>query len=384
MSTVNFNVTGNPGTDQPILIADNPPGGTTLGTRFEGVPGQSPNRFVATVPTTTTGAATMHYQKGQKTFRVLLPPGDGPYEGGLPPCLPPEYNGDASKVTLAYSPVLLPLHADGIHIRTSDGARYIHHHATNYLLFQRFLEGQDIGPLYYPGFDGYNVTFSMRTVPAQVGFRPLRPEQYPGVFFQQADQFLARMRDEGHRIEATLLCDCQDVDLAWQRNFVAQMEEILRAYPMHMEQLANEPPGNNVDPSQFSKPAGIFASRGSSQSGLSCPLPPWDYSTAHLGRGDGGLLDAQPWFMTFGYPGYPGTKGPVIVNETRGASDTEESQRRTMDDWYFHEAASAMRGYNGGDFHADFCIHSDPLPVGSRQDICRQAFQAGMRGQAWG
>lgn len=105
MSTLNFNVGGDPGDDQPVLIADNPPGGTTLSTHFEGVPGQPPNRFVATVPSTITGGATLRYQGGKKEFRVIVPPGDGPWEAGMPPCIPPEYNGDFRRVLLSYDPI---------------------------------------------------------------------------------------------------------------------------------------------------------------------------------------------------------------------------------------------------------------------------------------
>lgn len=383
MSTVNFNVGGDPRNDQPRIVADNPPGGTLLSSHFEGLAGQTPNRWVATVPSTITGAATVFYQQDTKSFRVILPSGDGPHEASSPECLPPEYHGDASKVALVYTPVVLTLRRDGLQIRRSDGSRYIHLQATNYLAFQRYLEqGWDAVP-FYPGFNGYNVTFSMRTVPAQAGLRPLRPEQY-GNFFPMADAFLRGMQERGYRLEATLLCDCQDVDLPWQRSFVGQMEEILRQYA-HMEQLANEPPNNNVDPRNFTKPAGIFACAGSSLSGEPCPLPAWDYSTAHLGRGGpGGQLDAQPLFMEKGYPGYPGTWGSVIVNESKGATDGLETSSRTPDPWYFYQIGCAMRGYSGGTFHFNQGIHSDPLTPGTNQDLCRQAFIAGVTGQSWG
>lgn len=81
--------------------------------------------------------------------------------------------------------------------------------------------------------------------------------------------------------------------------------------------------------------------------------------------------------MAAGYSGYAGTNGPVITNETRGASNSENSGRRTTDPTYFRRIAAAMSGWSGGTFHADFGIHSDPIEVGSAQDKCRLAFLEG-------
>lgn len=102
MSTLNFNVAGDPKGDQPQIIADNPPGGTLVASHFEG--GAPPNRFVGTVPATVTGGGTLHYDHGKQSFRVIMPPGDGPWEAGLPPCLPDEYHGDSSRVAMIYGP----------------------------------------------------------------------------------------------------------------------------------------------------------------------------------------------------------------------------------------------------------------------------------------
>lgn len=102
MSTLNFNVGGDPKGDQPTLVADNPPGGSLVASHFEG--GNPPNRFVGTVPATITGGGTIHYDHGRKSFRVIFPPGDGPWEAGMAPCLPPEYNGDSERVVLRYGP----------------------------------------------------------------------------------------------------------------------------------------------------------------------------------------------------------------------------------------------------------------------------------------
>lgn len=287
---------------------------------------------------------------------------------GLPPT-PPTPSGPLS-----------PLHRDGWEIRTADGARYIHNQATNYLLFQRYLEGQDITPVLYDGFDGYNVTFLMKIVSEQAGFRPLTPGNYPD-FYAMADAFFADMLKAGKRIEATLLCDCDQIGFSHsdQLTHTDAMYAILRKYPTNLCQLANEWEKNGVDAPSFGKPAGVFWSRGSSLAGGQCPLPAGDYSTAHLSRSGGGAyLDAQPYYMSAGYEGYAGTGGPVVTNETRGASNTENSDRRTTDPAYFRRIASAMRGWSGGTFHFDDGIHSVVCAPGTPQDACRRAWLEGI------
>lgn len=291
----------------------------------------------------------------------------------------PPSAGDISIVLARAIHVLQPLQAEGWDIKHADGTRYVHNQATNYLLAQRHSLGQDISGLLYDGFDGYNVTFCMATVPQQAGLAPFVPNGTD--FYDKVDAFFAFMATQGKRVEATLLCDCQLLgyaDHSWQVAHTETMYDILRKYPWNLVQLANEPTVNGVDVAAFNKPAGLFWSRGSSLAGGQCPLPPGDYSTAHLTRDGAAYLDAQPAYMVMGYTGYPGTQGPVITNETRGASDTENSSRRSNDPNYFRRIASAMRGWAGGTLHADFAIHSEPCVAGSVQDQCRLAFLDGI------
>lgn len=280
-------------------------------------------------------------------------------------------------------PPLQGLHADGWDIRLDDGTRYVSNDVTNYLQFQRFLEGQDISHAFYPGFDGDNVTFLMSVVPAQAGFRPLTPAAYGAqTFYDGVAAFFAMKQARGRRTEATLLCDCDQLgfDHAAQAQHVERMYDLLRPFgTTNKVQLANEPEKNGVDYTSFAQPAGLFWSRGSSLAGGPCPLPAGNYSTAHLSRSSGGdYLDAQPFYIVNGYDGYQGTHGPVCTNETRGASDTENSGRRTTDPKYFRRIASAMRGWSGGTFHPEFGIHSDPMVPGSVQDACRLGWLEGI------
>lgn len=275
------------------------------------------------------------------------------------------------------------LHKDGWDIKQADGSRYVHVQATSYLHFQRWLEGQESENTLYPGFDGYNVTFLMKIVPEQAGLRELRPENYAN-FYQRVDEYLTWMETRKKRLEATLLCDCavMGVDYAWQERHTESLYDVLRQHPWHLVQLVNEPENgvNGVDYGRFRKPDGLFWSRGSSLSGGPCPLPAGDYSSQHLAREGGGVyLDAQPFYMCNGYVGYSGIQGPVITNETRGASNTVNSNSRTTDAKYFRRVAGAMRGWSGGTFHFDDGIHTQFLTPGTPQDQCRLGFLEGIR-----
>lgn len=146
-TTLNFNVAGDPNDDQPTIIADNPPGGTLLASHFEGVPGQTPNRFVAEIPETITGGAWVTYANNWKRFRVIVPMGGGHWEAGQPPCLPPEYHGDAEKVAIIYSDVgtaVLPVLERVGRFFRKDGQRFFLNGATGFNATARFAyEGSD-------------------------------------------------------------------------------------------------------------------------------------------------------------------------------------------------------------------------------------------------
>lgn len=288
----------------------------------------------------------------------------------------------AKEVRLQPAPKpLLPLHVEGEFIYTSDGQRYIQNHVTNYLLAQRFMLGQDISGLLYDGFDGDNVTFCMSVVPKQAGLPEFRPET-DAQFYYKVNDFFTYMRSKGRRGEATLLCDCDvmGLDFAWQERHTNLMYDILRGFPEWFVQLGNEVKKNGVEWQRLSQPSGLFWSRGSSLAGQECPLPPGNYSGAHLARGGGGeYLDAQPYYMVHGYAGYEGTHGPVVTNETKGTSDTEDSDRRSTNPDYFRKVASAMRKWAGGTLHLEKGIHSEPLMPGTKQDACRLGWLEGIR-----
>lgn len=138
MSTLNFNVRGEVGDDTPVLITDNPPGGTATTGRFE------PGRFIVSCDPGISGGAWLFYANRLKSFRVILPPGDGEWEAGQPPCIPPEYEGDVEKVALIYEAAavsLPPFTLDGRYPRLADGTELNVNSKTLFRGYARFLAG---------------------------------------------------------------------------------------------------------------------------------------------------------------------------------------------------------------------------------------------------
>lgn len=286
-------------------------------------------------------------------------------------------------VVEADPPVATPLqllHTDGTDIRQQDGSRWICAGMTNFLLFQRLLEGQDIEPLLYAGAELYRITGTMAIVPGQVGLRVLRPETY-GEYWPTLERLADLLAAREKRFEFTALCDQRIIgtDLAWQQRYMDQVYEVLRPKSNVLVELGNEVEHatNQIDYRQFRQPEGIFWCRGSSLSGDKCPLPPGNYSAFHLPRSGAPLYtDVPPIYMQTGYAGYAGVHGPVIINEMIGADEIEKPGSRTTDPEVFRRVARMSSAWNGATFHATDAVYSRPL--GPTQERCRAAFFEGM------
>jgi hypothetical protein len=241
------------------------------------------------------------------------------------------------------------------------------------MLFQRFLHGEDITSLLYPGFTMDRVFFTMLIIPGQVGFPVLTHENYPN-FWPKLEEFFQFETAHGRRVDANLLQDMQMMakSVGWMRNFVGQFTEIAAKYNPLIS-LGNEVEKNGVDPSQFTKPAGILSCSGSSLSDEPCPKPFWDYLDAHLTRASVAamLANANQAYMVYGYTGFPATMKAIITSETIGA-DEQASGSRSNDPALFRQLGRAMRARNGGCFHHSAGIHSQPM--GPIQEQCRAAF----------
>jgi hypothetical protein len=134
---LNFNVAGDPETDLPFVITDNPQGGQRFDGHFEGS-----GRLIVSFPLDSAidGGATIFWQQGEKSCRVILPPGEGQWEAGAAPCQPP----DDPTIAIIYDPKSLPdLSVAGQFVR-SGGNRFTIIDHTQFALYEKWLrEGPD-------------------------------------------------------------------------------------------------------------------------------------------------------------------------------------------------------------------------------------------------
>lgn len=293
MSQLNFNVSGNPVDDIPVLIADNPPGGTTLLTRFEGVPGESPNRFVAIVPPEITGGATLFYQSSKKSFRVIVPPGTGSWEAGLPPCIPPEYLGDSSRVCLSYTQTWfsLPTLEPRGRFFWKSGARFFLNGATAFNLYNRFLvEGAEaIRPFLSQreslGFNALRV-WTAYDIP-MIG--RLIPREHPD-FYDRVDEFESLCAEYSQYVYWTVYAGANSSTLGTVTQMIEhqlRLQDTLASWSLL--DLHNEKNHPANFPSDFTGPnpdSSILWSQGSNIQDDESPTPYGRFAGRHPGSSE--------------------------------------------------------------------------------------------------
>lgn len=284
MSTLNFNVSGDPHGDTPGILADNPPGGTPIPGRFEGTP---INRFVATVPPELSGAATLTYQQGAKSFRVILPPGPGVYEAGLPPCLPPEYHGDAEKVALKYAPISQRPYWDGTYLRHQDGSRYVSMRISGFLDYKLFLDGgpDALRPLLMQSQDlGAR---GRRMFPHIVNIVDFHPITYGPRYWDEIPAYFDLNAQYGQEVDVPVLTDSgyRGWSLAQCQDFWAHWNAATIDIPNRWISLTNEyDHGGNLvgSPDDYARPPDPLVSQGSATSDAPPPRPGWGRREFHV------------------------------------------------------------------------------------------------------
>jgi hypothetical protein len=361
MSTLNFNVSGDPRQDRPDLIADNPPGGTPLVAHFEGTP---PNRYVATVPPGISGAATLHYQQGQKAFRVILPPGDGVYEAGLPPCLPPEYGGDATKVALLYGPApSVRPHWDGTYLRNPDGSRFASRRVDGFLDYKIFLDGgpDALRPLLVQAQDlGAN---GRRMFPHKVagadGYPEFNPAAYGDRYWQEIPAYFDLNAQYGQDVDVPVLTDSgyRGWSLAQCQDFWARWNQVTAPISNKWISLTNEfDHGGNLvgSPNDYARPNDPLVSQGSAVSDAPPPRPGWGRREFHVQKlwPKIGLCEDM-YFNRLGVDADGHQWGPVLPTDLSEGPRFDETNPFTTD-WLSACLASQALAYGDGlTFHCD-------------------------------
>jgi hypothetical protein len=263
---------------------------------------------------------------------------------------------------------------------------------SDFLLFYRYLIGEDITPLIN---DRLGVGATLVRVFTMVAWDDITPRFYPQDFpdyYGQLTAFIALLAQHGLRIELVLFCDCRDAPAVMpnsadrDRHQERCIEAARAAGPETWNvivEVANEPfknlPNGNeeaVARAQQLLGCGFLIAAGNYDAQSSTnwvPLNPGDYGTTHVDRSDDWPRKCKDIYDL----AMEGTHCPWIGDEPMGAAEENDPGRRSnvSEDFAWYAAGCAMFG-PGATFHSDAGTHSTLL--GPNQQTCARAFFAAL------
>lgn len=275
---------------------------------------------------------------------------------------------------------------------------------SDFLLFWRFLQGQDIEPLLA---DRIAVGANLLRVFLMVSWDDITPRFYPQDFpnyYTKLSEFVALIAAHRLRLEIVLFCDCRDQPAVMpeagdrDRHQAAVVEALKDAGAQIADgygntwncviEVCNEPfknlPGSNeeaVERAQQLAGCGFLVAAGNYDARSSTvwePLPPGDYGTQHVNRSDDWPRKCKDIYdLTHDGAVDPEPRVPWIGDEPMGAAEVDDPGRRSAvpNDHAWYAAGCAMFSA-GATFHSDAGTHSDLL--GPQQAKCARAFFAAL------
>jgi hypothetical protein len=284
------------------------------------------------------------------------------------------------------APATPRLHVEGLGFVTEDGQPWTMAFVSSFRLFERFLNGEAIGPLLQEAVDvGAN---GMRVFGAFDFGTPQIQRLYPrdhADYYDGLREFFALLMGRGLYVQFTAFADTQRSVPGvaaqydhWHRVALAINES--GATNVLLERVnENDSHDNGVD-ANLQPPAGICCSYGSNGQGADPPGPFWDYVDLHSERrGDFALSTTTVHFAINGYgTAFPGTHRATVVSEPPGFADTLQPGRRTNDPRIAYLMGLGCRWGAGGTAHSDCGAGSVPLT--DIQRACVEAFLRGVKG----
>jgi hypothetical protein len=281
-------------------------------------------------------------------------------------------------------PPLLPLRVDGYYLATSDGKRWFAKGMTEFLLYMRFLNGEDIRPVLA---ECQALGCNIVRVFGMVTWGPLIPRDHPD-YYDRIPAFLDLLAEYRLYCYWTVFCDTRIIlpNVSDQLTHYSRVVEQLRSRPNVVLELVNECDANSnyVEIWRFPKPQGLLSCCGSNGGDATPPLPPFDISDFHARRDlpsaikDMCVLELRDgWDNSDGR--YPGTHGPIWHGEPVGFAETYQADRRWADPRLAAELAGTARGTACGIvYHSDDGVQARPL--GPVQRRCAEAFFGALEG----
>jgi hypothetical protein len=256
------------------------------------------------------------------------------------------------------------------------GERWTAIECSDFQLFQRFLRGEDLGPvLAQRAALGFNLLRVFLTCDQMFN---LHPTDYPQ-YFEQLLAFVRVLARSGLRPELVVFADATLV-LPRQTDQVTFFSMVVTTLQPVADQLLlelvneNDQRVNTIDPRAFAPPAGFLAAHGSNGSQAVPVRPAWSYETFHTN-------DASEWWRKTGHnamelaaggPGFSGSGKPILTNENTRCPDRFNSVTQAFD-----AAAGAALLCAGSCFHS---VHGKSSELFDDAELaCAQAWVAGAR-----
>lgn len=240
--------------------------------------------------------------------------------------------------------------------------------ATDFQLFQRYLNGEDIGPVLEQRADtGFNC---VRVLGMCRNMFRLEPYDYGDRYYQALPEFVQECERYGLYVEFVVFADAAAV----MPNHDAQRVHYARVcqavpYTTTLLELVNEnnhPSGiNRIDTDRFPKPQYLLSSHGSNGSGDEPVRPAWDYETFHYN-------DLPEWQRKTAHNPMEDSDRVATANE-----NTRFPDRCDRTDLAEAAAAGAALLHGGACFHS-VSGKTSTLWTG-RELACAQAWARGAR-----
>lgn len=262
------------------------------------------------------------------------------------------------------------IYIEETHFLSYDGQRWIWKGATDFLLFQRYLNGQDITPILTQRRKaGANL---VRVLGMAHNISHFYPQDYDG-YYEKLNLFVQLCNRYGLYVEFVVYADEQHVK-AGKLHFASCIDALDGS--LAFGELVNEYPKNGIDPAQFFKPlTGMPWSQGSALADAPPPEPGWDYHTWH-GRRDWPKVTSSTedmWYVSQHIP-----PKPIVHDEPIGFDEVDIPGKRSTDDRLASQLAvtSCLLG-SGATYHSTAGIQSELW--GPIQERCAKAFYGAMK-----
>jgi hypothetical protein len=184
------------------------------------------------------------------------------------------------------------LHVAGKYFVNQAGQRVFLKGVTDFLLYQRYLDGEDIGPLLRERVAiGAN---AVRIIGMVNSFSHWYPQEYGARYYDALPAFFAVLEQHGLYGYFTVFADTEIV-MPKQADQVAHFAKVvaqLQQCPNSLGELVNEPYAHDnatANPFAFPRPIGVPFSSGSYNDVLGAavtPKPHWDFHDHHVSRKD--------------------------------------------------------------------------------------------------